>query len=100
MPLLPDGRRPVIILSDASGLRRTSTRRPSGHLGFVLLYPVVYSDGRLGHQAYHSDIAVPPALQELLDRLYRDKPREVYISAYEGIAMLAPYFTLPHLLPL
>lgn len=98
VPLLPDGRRPVIILSDASGSRRTFTRRPSGHLGFVLLYPVVYSDGRLGHQVYHSDTAVPPALQELLDHLYRDKPREVYISAYEGVAMLAPYFTLPHLI--
>ena len=94
VPILPmQAGAPVIILSDASGKKASVTRRPRGHLGFVLWHPEA--------GAVHSDARVPEWLTRLFDELQRrfgHLPRSQYITPYEAVAMLTPYLTCPQLL--
>ena len=92
--VMPDRRRPVVILSDAMGVRASvsPTGRPQGHLGFIILHPT--------KGAFHSSAPVPDWLVALFDRLSRNfggELKDTLITPFEGAAMLAPYFTLPWL---
>ena len=84
LPTLPPAGDKVVIFTDASGKKRTPTRAPRGHLGFVCFHPIFGT--------WHSDCAMPPSMVTLFDKI---KMRKTYIGHFEMIAAIVPFLTLP-----
>ena len=84
LPTVPSDVRPVVIFTDAEGKKRTSTKAPTGHLGFVVYHPV-----------FGKRYASAPAPKEWATLFDKIKKRETYIGQFEMAAALAAIISLP-----
>ena len=84
LPVLPDDQRAVVIFVDAEGKKAKGSRRPTGHLGFVVYHPV--------HGTRHAYAPVPPSFTALLDAI---KLRQTYIGQFELLGAITPFVSLP-----
>ena len=84
IPNLPPSGDKIVIFTDASGKKRTSSSAPTGYLGFVVFHPV--------YGTRHSHCPMPQSMVDLFDRI---KQRKTYIGHFEMIAAIIPFLTLP-----
>ena len=84
LPLVPSDLRPVVIFSDAEGKKRTRSKAPTGHLGFVVYHPV-----------FGKRYASAPAPKEWVTLFDKIKKRETYIGQFEMAAALAALLSIP-----